>query len=475
MKATLEPTQAAKPSANAPPCGGPYRGADVGVSLPVYRDAATWCPQQRHSALHARRSRRRMVRVLIPVVALVVFSALFVGADLLERYFADKFSMGVRHAVLTGLATIIAGLLSAGVYKIMRRQQQQLAKTATQLTELLEAYQEHPESAGRFENPHLLHCREVLPCERRECVMFDSPGERCWQALALRHPGGDNGQPLLSIKQCQTCDVYRMSCPDELTELGEGINNLFYLLEKGAGQIGRMRDQMVEKQKMAAVGQIASGAAHEIFNPLSSISAVVQMLRRRNQLAEHAEQFDTIETHIQRISRIVRQLADLTGSTPRAWERVDLGKTLDEVAEFASLAPQSRGIEIDYHRAEQLPETFGRAGDLHQMVLHLVLNALDAMPHGGTMTLRARAIDGRIVISVGDTGIGIAGEIGRRVFEPFFTTKEPGHGTGLGLTVTYGIVQEHGGTIEFVSDPGAGTTFTVEIPVLPEPPDEHHG
>ena len=111
---------------------------------------------------------------------------------------------------------------------------------------------------------------------------------------------------------------------------------------------------------------------------------------------------------------------------------------------------------------------------LYQVCCNLIKNAVDAMPDGGTLTLRADAEDDRIVIRVHDTGAGIAPDIGRRVFEPFFTTKEPGRGTGLGLTVTYGIVQEHGGTIDFVSKPGAGTTFTVTLPVVSEAWEDHH-
>jgi signal transduction histidine kinase len=143
---------------------------------------------------------------------------------------------------------------------------------------------------------------------------------------------------------------------------------------------------------------------------------------------------------------------------------VDLGQTIDEAVGVLKLTPQARGVEICVVLPAVLPAIRGCPAHLYQMVLNLALNALDAMPSGGTLSLRVEEQDGNVVVSVADTGAGIAADVGRRVFEPFYTTKEPGRGTGLGLTVTYGIVQEHGGSIDYVSRPGVGTTFTVTIP-----------
>ncbi|MCB9867980.1 MAG: hypothetical protein H6816_15245 [Phycisphaerales bacterium] len=426
-------------------------------------------------AKHPRSVRRTWpLRVLVPVVALVSFSVLFVGVQELERWLAPTMSTGLRHAVLTGMAALVTAGVSLMIYAVMRRQQQQLANTARQLTRLLEAYQEHPQSAGRFENPHLVQCGAEALCRRTGCPLPVVDGQRCWQVMALRHPEAGGDAAHLTLAQCQACPVYRRSCPDELTELGEGINNLLYLLEEGAGEIGRMRDQMLEKQKMAAVGQVAAGVAHEICNPLASISSVVQVLRRQRDLTPHAGQLDVIDRHIQRISQIVRQLIEMTRPATEAWAPVDLRPVLDEVASMLELNPQASGVTFAVDAPAGLPLTYGCPEHLRQMVLNLALNALDAMPDGGTLKLSAEARDGDLIVEVGDTGGGIAAAVGRRVFEPFYTTKEPGRGTGLGLTVTYGIVQEHGGTIDYVSRPGAGTTFTVAIPIADQPMEKRH-
>jgi signal transduction histidine kinase len=301
--------------------------------------------------------------------------------------------------------------------------------------------------------------------------MYDSRGERCWQVMALRHPARDPAELVMAIQQCHECDAYRLSCPDKLTELGESFNNMMYLLEEGAGQIGRMRAQMIEKQKMAAVGQIAAGVAHEVCNPLSSISSVVQMLKREKSNSSNGKQLELIEKHIQRITSVVRQLINLARPGSRHWECVDVGEMVHDAVRLVQYDPRARNVDIRVEAPAGGLRTYALRGQLQEVVLNLALNSLDAMSEGGTMTISTEAQRDEILIRVRDTGCGIAGDVGRRVFEPFFTTKDPGRGTGLGLAVAYGIVQEHGGTIDYNSEPGKGSVFTVQVPIRDRAPD----
>ena len=306
--------------------------------------------------------------------------------------------------------------------------------------------------------------------------MYDSVGERCWQVMGLSRVGRERRDPHLALQRCHKCPVYRASCPDKLTELGESFNNLMFLLEEEAARVGQMRAQMVEKEKMVAVGQIAAGIAHEVCNPLSSISSTVQMLKRRGADRVAMDQLDLIGTHIQRISTTVRQLVSLARPVSEQWERVDLGDTLSEAVRLIAFERRARHVEIRYESPRSLPPTYALRGQLQQVFLNLLLNALDAMPEGGKLSVRAEHRSRRIIAEVEDTGCGIAPETGRRVFEPFFTTKEPGQGTGLGLAVSYGIVQKHGGSIDFHSIVGEGTVFTVQLPVLDQaPPEDWNG
>jgi len=416
--------------------------------------------------------------VVRPVALVCLFAILSVGLEVVFRHWFPGMALGWHHAALTVWGAVVALVAYAIVYVPMRRQQHRLTATAEELTRVVQSYLANigsgrPAASGRhpFENPHLAHCRKVLDCDRFDCPMHDSPGKRCWQVMALRR-AHDPYSARVEIEECLKCRVFRESCPDKLTELGESFNNLVFLLEEGGEQVGRLRAQIIEKEKMAAVGQIAAGVAHEVGNPLSSISAIVQMLRRGRSDPAMTEQLDLIQTHIQRISAIVRQLVTMARPTAENWEWIDVGKVLDEAVRLISFDRRARNIEIVFEPPRQPLGTCGLRGELQQVFINLAINALDAMPEGGRLRIRIYpdAACGRIITSFEDTGGGIPPETGRRVFEPFFTTKEPGHGTGLGLAVSYGIVQKHGGTIDFRSVPGQGTVFIVELPVLRRPP-----
>jgi signal transduction histidine kinase len=235
-----------------------------------------------------------------------------------------------------------------------------------------------------------------------------------------------------------------------------------------------MRAQLVEKEKMVAIGQIAAGIGHEVCNPLSSISSIVQMLKRARSATLKTEELNLIEVNIERISSTVRQLVSLSRPNTEEWTRVELGAILDEVVQLITFDQRARGVEIKFEPSPGLSETYALRDQLTQVFINLSLNALDAMPDGGTLRIEIGEGQGNLVTRVQDTGCGVDPEIGRRVFEPFFTTKEPGRGTGLGLAVSYSIVEKHGGSMEFASTPGEGSVFSVTIPVLPEAPDVDH-
>jgi signal transduction histidine kinase len=418
---------------------------------------------------------RKVSHLILLMAILGMFAVLIVGWEELMDSRSSEMSVGMRHALLTARAAVVTAAAAGTVYLLMRRQQRRLAATAEQLARLLKSHQEDPSLKHRFENPHLVPCREAIGCTEAECPMDVSLKDRCWQVMALRRSNGDQQRPRLEIQECLECAVYRQSCPDRFTELGEAFNNLLFLLETEAAQARRMRAQMVERDKMAAIGQIAAGVAHEVGNPLSSISSIVQMLKRSGSRESTAEQLDLIDTHIQRITGIVRQMVSLARPSPEDWELIDLRQTLSAVARLVSFDRRARAVDVVLDCPPALPRTLGLRDQLQQVFLNLALNALDAMPVGGTLTIGARVRRRNIVVRVRDTGNGIEANTGRRVFEPFFTTKQPGQGTGLGLAVSYGIVQKHGGTIDFSSTVGQGTEFTVEIPILTQAPDGQHG
>ncbi len=423
------------------------------------------------ATLPCARPARKSTRFLIPFAVLCTFAVFFVGWDIFESSLFPTMSTGVRHALLTMRAALVTAAASLVVYLLMRRQQRRLSGTAEELAGLLEAYKADSNVHRRFENASLLHCRDVLGCKRTECPMYNGAGRRCWQAVALRQTERWEGAPPIDIQRCHECDVYKRSCPDALTKLGESFNNLMFLLAEEARQVGLYRALAVEKEKMIAIGHMATGVAHEVGNPLSSISSIVQMMRRRGERDGDNEQLELIETHIQRISTTVRQLASLAKPAPERWELTDISETLQEAVGLIAFDRRARGVKIDFEPSRSLPKTFVLRAQLQQVFINLSLNAFDAMEDGGELAIRTRCDNGKIAVTFEDSGCGIPAETGRRVFEPFFTTKEPGRGTGLGLSISYGIVQKHGGTIGLRSAAGKGTAFTVELPVLATNPD----
>jgi len=468
MSARNKPTDAAVPKPavrRGSSAGDNGRRHDVPLDVLSNESEPFRCPE-------AERPLRHLPPWYIPLAVLCIFAVLFVGWEVIEQRLIGTRNIGLRHFLLTVRAAVVTGVASFVVYVLMRRQQHQLANTAETIAGLLEAYRAKGNPRGRFENPYLLHCKDVLECGRTECPMYDRPGERCWQTIALRGAWRGADAPPPPIQQCHSCAVFLRSCPDALTKLGESFNNLMFLLEEEAAQVGRMRAQLVEKEKMVAIGQMASGIAHEIGNPLSSISSIVQMIDRHGKCEPAKEQLELIQRHIQRISTTVRQLGSLARPSPQRWEKAGMDEILEEAVRLISFDRRARNVEIQVNTQSPLPWTFAHRGRLQQVFINLLLNALDAMPDGGTLSVNATQRDGVIQIDVGDTGPGIDMNAGRRIFEPFFTTKEPGHGTGLGLSVSYGIVREHGGNIDFVSAPNHGTTFTVELPVQSTDPDK---
>ncbi|HEX8735477.1 MAG TPA: ATP-binding protein, partial [Pyrinomonadaceae bacterium] len=230
-------------------------------------------------------------------------------------------------------------------------------------------------------------------------------------------------------------------------------------------------------EKLAAVGRLASGVVHEINNPLATISACAEALETRvsegifdvsPEVEDLREYLSLIRSEAFRCKTITNGLLDF--SRARAGNRapIDMGLTVKSSARL--IAHQKRGdnIEIKLELAENLPTVNADEGQMQQAVIALSTNAIDAMPGGGTLTLRASSQNGRVVIEIQDTGHGIAPEDLPKVFEPFFTTKEIGKGTGLGLAVCYGIVTEHGGRLAVRSNVGVGTTFTIYLPIHKE-------
>jgi two-component system, NtrC family, sensor kinase len=250
-----------------------------------------------------------------------------------------------------------------------------------------------------------------------------------------------------------------------VSKSGERIGRL--LLFDDVTQRERMEEQMTQTEKLTSLGLLAAGVAHEVNTPLAVISNYIQMLAKQmpSEDPRHAI-IDKIVKQTFRASEIVNNLLNFSRTGAAELTDIDVNRVVEETLSLVAHPLKTSQIHIVKQLSESLPPVRGSANKLQQVFLNLFLNARDAMPAGGMLEIRTAAHNGSVEVEVADTGAGIPREHIHRIFDPFFTTKSNGRGTGLGLSVSYGIIKEHAGKIDVRSTPGKGTSFHVEFPAL---------
>ena len=248
-------------------------------------------------------------------------------------------------------------------------------------------------------------------------------------------------------------------------EAARGVVTGTLVVIENVTERAQLEQQLLEREKLSSIGLLAAGVAHEVNTPLAGISSYAQMLLQ--QVHENDPKRKLLEKiHVQtvRASGIVNNLLNFSRTGDAQFREVDVNRVLDDTLQL--LEPQLRNakFQIACTYGEHLQPAYGSASKLQQVFMNLILNARDAMPNGGRLTVHTRAVDTSLVIDFRDTGVGIAPENIARIYDPFFTTKEVGQGTGLGLALSYGIIQEHNGRIFVESRPGEGAHFTIKLP-----------
>ena len=227
-----------------------------------------------------------------------------------------------------------------------------------------------------------------------------------------------------------------------------------------------LRVRLMESDRLAAVGELVAGVAHEVNNPLSSISAFAQLLLRDGELSSHQrESIEVIRAETMRASQVVKDLLAFARRSEVQSAPLDLNGVVGRTVRMRQYQFSEASVRVESELAADLPSVMGDARQLQQVCLNLLTNAVQAMsPGGGLLQVRTYQSNDRVRLEVKDTGPGIAVDARAHIFEPFFTTKKEGEGTGLGLSVSYGIVSAHGGTIEVAETGPTGTTFRVTLP-----------
>ncbi len=366
----------------------------------------------------------------------------------------------------------------------------------------------------RFENPFLPKCYEVLSCMKNGCPCYGRGAARCWQMEGTFCGGEVQGAFAQKIKNCVECPVFMEATKDPIYQIGEYFNNMMQMLGLSNGELATAyselksaQSQMLQQEKMASIGQLAAGVAHEINNPiafvmsnLNSFSKYVSRLKdyieaqaeamgamakgqdpaaalgrvneagRLLKIDSVTKDVDTLIAEsldgADRVRQIVRNLKDFSHVDESEFKYADIN---------AGLASTINIVWNELKYKAELEKEFGglplvkcNPGQLNQVFLNLLVNAAQAIEKSGRIKVKSWRDPQYVYIRVSDTGCGIPSENIPRIFDPFFTTKEVGKGTGLGLSIAYDIVKKHRGEINVESAAGTGTAFTVKIPIGPE-------
>jgi PAS domain S-box-containing protein len=238
-------------------------------------------------------------------------------------------------------------------------------------------------------------------------------------------------------------------------------------------ELKRLEEQLIQAEKLAAMGQMLAGVAHELNNPLTAILGVTELVKEREGLEETMKrQLDLTHRQARRAARIVQNLLEFSRPASPQKKPVELTGVIERTLQLHEHSLRRNSIEVDFHPPPGIPPVVGDANQLIQVFLNLILNAEQAIREvrdSGRIQIRLASSGRRVSVTVQDDGVGIKGEALPRIFDPFYTTKRPGGGTGLGLSICMSILREHGGTIEAESLPAGGSAFTVYLPAAGAP------
>jgi two-component system NtrC family sensor kinase len=390
-----------------------------------------------------------------------------------------------------------------------------LQKALDEISALIQEVAVKKNFSVRFENHNLKKCYEFMKCGKDDCICHDDADgkQRCWQRAGTFCRGEVQGQFAKKYETCAKCPFFEDAALDPYSYLGEQFNNMMHILETQHTRLGNaynelkmVQSQVLQQEKMASIGQLAAGVAHEINNPMGFIISNLNTLKR---YLERVSEYMTVQTAaVQRCSEkcgnsnILAEIAETRKALKIDYITEDLDNLIKESLEGADRVKKivqdlknfSRVDESEFKAADinsglestinivwnelkykttlvkeygDIPLTVCNPGQLNQVFMNLLVNAAHAIEKQGEIRVRTWFERGLINITISDSGTGISEENQKRIFEPFFTTKEVGKGTGLGLSIAYDIIKKHNGMIKVDSEVGKGTTFKISIPVVP--------
>ncbi len=267
---------------------------------------------------------------------------------------------------------------------------------------------------------------------------------------------------------CGACGY--STCHELAVAVSEGLAEIEMCWPYLHKHMQETQEGLIQAEKMTSLGQLAASVAHEINNPLSGVLIYTQLMAKKLKSDNFApdvalDYLSKMETELNRSTKLVRSLLDFSRqSVPEFWE-VDLNEIVDRSYDLGIHSAEMQNVRVLKELSPDLPKIVADFGQIQQVCTNLIMNAIQAMPSGGTLTISTLSEGEQVLIEVTDTGVGISHDNMKKIFTPFFTTKKDQKGVGLGLAISYGIVQRHQGKIDIISKEGEGTTFRVFLPI----------
>ncbi|MBI4681676.1 MAG: PAS domain S-box protein [Nitrospirae bacterium] len=391
--------------------------------------------------------------------------------------------------------------------KKIEKNREKLQTALNEISDLIQNVTTRTDTSIRLDNPHLKPCYKIKNCGKKDCPCYGKEATRCWQVAGTYCGGQVQGAFAQKYGNCSACEVYKEATSDPIYQIGEQFNNMMHVLEVRSSELENAyselkatQAQILQREKMASIGQLAAGVAHEINNPMGFITSNLGTLDKyihkfTDYIDAQTEALASFESE-----EVKAKLKDIRKKLKLDYVLEDIGKLIEESQEGAdrvkkivqnlktfSRVDQAENKPADINECIEstlnivwnelkykttVEKEYGKLPllkcypqQLNQVFMNLLVNAAQAIEKQGVIRIKTWNGDGSINISISDTGSGIPEDKLSKIFDPFFTTKPVGQGTGLGLSITYDIIKKHQGEISVESEVGKGTVFNLRIPV----------
>lgn len=309
------------------------------------------------------------------------------------------------------------------------------------------------------ENRNLVKCWERLNCDKKDCPSYGKL--RCWAIAGTFCHDRVQGEFAQKIGDCRKCVVYRESCGDEISEVIEVFNQMLKDLNHNLIELDEANKEKEKLERLSALGEMASTVAHETKNPLNAIRIAASYLKKNFDGELLSEFLTIIEEEVKRLNDISSNFLGFSRPAPLQLETCNINEIIKPTVELIRQEATDKNVELVLLTDENISPARCDLSRIKQALLNLLVNALDVSKAGDTITVTSEEKSGQIMISVQDTGPGMASDELEKIFKPFYTTKT--RGSGLGLAIVDRVVKEHNGKLEVDSTPGKGTIFTIKI------------